>query len=108
MESEDEMVGEVSPRKKSLHAGAQGMPMATYNGDLPDNTSPRKVLVTSLYVWGVFLLSAFTMTIVHSRVPDMGTYRPLPDIALDNIPHIPWAFQLSEVRLRVFGLCFVK
>ena len=66
--------------------------------DIPDNTSPTKVLVTSLYVWCVFLLSAFTMTIVHTRLPDMSTYRPLPDIALDNIPRIPWAFQLSEVR----------
>ncbi|TRY81110.1 hypothetical protein TCAL_07798 [Tigriopus californicus] len=55
-----------------------------------------KTLMAFLYGLCVSWLSAFVMVIVHDRVPDMERYPPLPDILLDNLPHIPWAFEMCE------------
>lgn len=70
-----------------------------------------KVVLTSFYVILAFCVSAVSMTIVHVRVPDMDMYRPLPDIILDNVPRIPWAFKLTEVigllMLSVFTLVLI-
>lgn len=56
-----------------------------------------KAFLSFLYVVIVTWITAFVMVIVHDRVPDMKKYPPLPDIFLDNIPHIPWAFDMCEV-----------
>jgi len=56
-----------------------------------------KTTLAMMYGLCVSWLTAFTMTIVHDRVPDMDKYPPLPDLLLDNIPHISWAFEMSEI-----------
>ncbi|XP_035256387.1 sphingomyelin synthase-related protein 1-like [Anguilla anguilla] len=55
-----------------------------------------KTAVSSVYVMLVCGLTSFVMVIVHDRVPDMQTYPPLPDIFLDSVPRIPWAFAMAE------------
>lgn len=50
-----------------------------------------------LWCAAVTFASAGVMTFVHDRVPDMDKYPPLPDVVLDHIPVIPWAFEASEV-----------
>lgn len=56
-----------------------------------------KAFLSFLYVVAVTWITAFVMVIVHDRVPDMKKYPPLPDIFLDNVPHIPWAFDMCEI-----------
>lgn len=56
-----------------------------------------KTVLSFFYVFFVFLLSSFVMVIVHDRVPDKLKYPPLPDLFLDNIPYIPWAFEVCEL-----------
>ncbi|XP_077350639.1 sphingomyelin synthase-related protein 1-like [Festucalex cinctus] len=55
-----------------------------------------KTILSVIYVFLVFGLTSFVMVIVHERVPDMRTYPPLPDIFLDSVPRIPWAFAMAE------------
>jgi len=61
------------------------------------NPERWKTAVAIMYALSVSWLTALTMTVVHDRVPDMNKYPPLPDIILDNVPHIPWAFEMTEV-----------
>jgi hypothetical protein len=49
------------------------------------------------YAFLVTWITAFVMVVVHERVPDSKRYPPLPDIFLDNVPHIGWAFWACEV-----------
>ncbi|TRY89387.1 hypothetical protein DNTS_024125 [Danionella cerebrum] len=55
-----------------------------------------KTIISSVYVIFVFGFTSIVMVIVHERVPDMRTYPPLPDIFLDSVPRIPWAFAMAE------------
>lgn len=55
-----------------------------------------KTALSGVYVTLVFGFTSFVMVIVHERVPDMRTYPPLPDIFLDSVPRIPWAFAMAE------------
>jgi hypothetical protein len=56
-----------------------------------------KLVIAFLYCSISLLITAFVMVFVHDRVPDMETYPPLPDLVLDNLPLIPWAFEVCEM-----------
>uniref|UniRef100_A0A671RU48 Sphingomyelin synthase-related protein 1 n=1 Tax=Sinocyclocheilus anshuiensis TaxID=1608454 RepID=A0A671RU48_9TELE len=56
----------------------------------------HRPIISSVYVVFVFGFMSFVMVIVHERVPDMRMYPPLPDIFLDSVPRIPWAFAMAE------------
>lgn len=71
--------------------GFSNIPIRTYKGE------KRKTFVSVVYLFLTCLWTSFMLTVVHDRVPDMQKYPPLPDIILDNIPLIPWAFFATEV-----------
>ena len=60
-----------------------------------------------LWCAAVTFASAGVMTFVHDRVPDMDKYPPLPDVVLDHIPVIPWAFEASEVCILFLAFVFI-
>lgn len=69
------------------------------NGAQSQHLDPEiwKTMLSFLYIFTVFLITSFVMVIVHERVPDMRKYPPLPDIFLDNMPYVPWAFEVCEM-----------
>ena len=81
------------------------LPIRTYKGE------KRKTLVGIVYLFMTCLWTSFMLTVVHDRVPDMQKYPPLPDIILDNLPLIPWAFFAAEaiaiILLFIFSIILV-
>lgn len=71
---------------------------------LSDLSETGRTLISLLYAFTVFFVTAFVMVFVHDRVPDMKKYPPLPDIVLDNVPLIPWAFKMCEVTALILGV----
>ncbi|GFO38820.1 sphingomyelin synthase-related protein 1-like [Plakobranchus ocellatus] len=67
-----------------------------------------KTVLSFIYVFAVFMLTAFVMVVVHDRVPEMEKYPPLPDLFLDNMPYVPWAFDACElVGLTLGAMWFI-
>ena len=66
-----------------------------------------RTMISIAYLWSSLLFTSFVMTLAHDRVPDMKTYPPLPDVILDNIPFIPWAFELCEVCALLLAVMWV-
>ncbi|XP_059048352.1 ceramide phosphoethanolamine synthase-like [Achroia grisella] len=71
-----------------------------FNTDVKASKLKPEIWKTALALGYVFLVTwvtAVVMVIVHDKVPDMKKYPPLPDLFLDNVPHIPWAFDMCEI-----------
>ncbi|XP_063220432.1 ceramide phosphoethanolamine synthase-like isoform X2 [Bacillus rossius redtenbacheri] len=91
----------VSPATTSGFCPEQTVEIAdtsTSGQEIDSHLKPEfcKALISLLYLFVVTWITAFVMVIVHDRVPDMKRYPPLPDIFLDNVPPIPWAFKMCE------------
>lgn len=56
----------------------------------------KKTLLAFLLALMTILFSSFIITIVDERIPDPKNIPPLPDLILDNIDQIPWAFAVTE------------
>ncbi|CAF3407144.1 unnamed protein product [Rotaria sp. Silwood1] len=67
----------------------------------------RKTFASFIYALIIGIWTSFVMVVVHNRVPNVQKYPPLPDLFLDNIPHISWAFAVSEFLIVVMGTTFL-
>ena len=56
----------------------------------------KKTFFAFLLAMSTVFFCSFIITIVDERLPDPKTYPPLPDLILDNIEQIPWAFAVTE------------
>ena len=66
-------------------------------------TLVMKLIVTVAYLFFSAFATSLVMFMVQYRVPDQYKYPPLPDIVLDSIPLIPWAFKVAEYILATLG-----
>ncbi|TNN14985.1 Sphingomyelin synthase-related 1 [Schistosoma japonicum] len=66
-----------------------------------DNTNTWKLLTSFLYFLLSTCVTAFVIVLVHERLPLTSKYPPLPDIFLDNFPHISWGFIAAEIVIIV-------
>ncbi|KAL1516852.1 hypothetical protein ABEB36_000697 [Hypothenemus hampei] len=77
------------------------------NGDVKiDIPSPRdeprfpqerwKTALAFIIMCFNFVLTLISLSLVHEKVPDRKTYKPLPDVILDNLPAYDWALNVSE------------
>jgi hypothetical protein len=56
----------------------------------------KKTLVAFILVLMAIYFCSFIITIVDERLPDPKNFPPLPDLILENIEQIPWAFAVTE------------
>ncbi|CAF1224416.1 unnamed protein product [Rotaria sordida] len=56
----------------------------------------KKTLTAFLLALCTLYFCSFMITIVDERLPDPRNFPPLPDLILDNVKQIPWAFSVTE------------
>lgn len=56
----------------------------------------KKTLAAFLLALCTLYFCSFMITIVDERLPDPRKFRPLPDLVLDHVKQIPWAFFVTE------------
>lgn len=72
-----------------------------------DNTNFWKFITSCLYFIFATFVTAFVIVSVHERLPVTSKYPPLPDIFLDNLPHISWGFIAAEVVIIVLFMIWL-
>lgn len=91
-----------SPYSNFSQTNNNNSPIRCYKGER------RKTLVSMIYLFLIGLWTSFILTVVHDRVPDMEKYPPLPDLILDNVPLISWAFFASEaIGIILLSILFI-
>nr|CAH8831147.1 unnamed protein product [Trichobilharzia regenti] len=61
-----------------------------------ENSNSWRLFISALYFLFSTCVTSFVMVLAHERLPDISKYPPLPDLFLDNLPHISWGFAAAE------------
>lgn len=64
-----------------------------------DERYPRelwKTVASFAFLFGCVCINMMSLSLVHERLPDRNTTRPLPDIVLDNVVARDWGLDVSE------------
>ena len=72
----------------------QSLTSCCFMGSMRDDR--KKTLCACLLAVCTVYFCSFIITIVDERLPDPKDFRPLPDLILQNIQQIPWAFAVTE------------
>jgi hypothetical protein len=67
----------------------------------------KKTLSACLLALCTLYFCSFIITIVDERLPDPRYFPPLPDLILDNVKQIPWAFSVTEKILLIEVLTLI-
>ncbi|CAF1024878.1 unnamed protein product [Didymodactylos carnosus] len=59
----------------------------------------KKTLCAFLIAIAAAMFCSFIIVIVDERLPDPKRHPPLPDLILDNIPQMKWAFTVTEYMI---------
>ena len=89
--------GNITPLPKSID---------DLNGSPTDTFEFHRTALSYAYLHSVSFVMSFSVTIAHELAPDRGRHPPLPDAILDNVPHIPWGTQATEVCIVLMGIIF--
>jgi len=57
----------------------------------------KKTVIAFLLLSCNFVLATLSLALTHERLPDRETYKPLPDIILDNVTPQDWALYVSDI-----------
>ncbi|XP_063445713.1 sphingomyelin synthase-related protein 1-like [Mytilus trossulus] len=60
------------------------------------NQEVWKTGVSIVYTFIVHFVTSFAIIVAQERMPDKKQYRPLPDVMLDSITYVPWAYKVTE------------
>ncbi|KAJ9445381.1 Sphingomyelin synthase-related 1 [Diplonema papillatum] len=64
----------------------------------------QRLFMGMLYCAVSIAATSFSLVTAHERVPNTDAYPPLPDLFLNNVPRVPWAFAASEVAVFLLGV----
>lgn len=67
-----------------------------------------KTFVTFLLLIFSFFVALLSLSVTHDRVPDRKTYKPLPDVFLDNFDSVDYLLNVTEIQIIVsVNLCII-
>lgn len=81
---------------ESFHDPIEDRPDSTCCLFVSIRSDKKKTFFAFLLALSTVFFCSFIITIVDERLPDPKDYPPLPDLILDNIQQIPWAFAVTE------------